>query len=55
MFWLFLYVYIIGTINDLMFAIHNEVDLKDWRTHVHVALWPLSVPLAIIVALFIRD
>jgi hypothetical protein len=50
--WVFLYLYVIGTINDLMFAVNAEADLKDWKTHVGIALWPITVPAAIVVGIY---
>ena len=55
MFWLFLYVYFIGTVNDIMFAISHEADLKNWRTHVSIAFWPITVPVAIVYSMFEKD
>ena len=52
MIWVLLYVYIIGTINDFMMAVTSDADLSDWRTHVSIALWPFSVPLAIATAIW---
>jgi hypothetical protein len=51
MFWLFLYLYLIGAFNDALFAHSSGADFKDWKTHVNVALWPLFVPAALIVSL----
>lgn len=56
MIWILLYVYVIGTLNDFMFAVVSEdVDLSDWRVHVNIAAWPITVPAAIIVATFFKD
>lgn len=55
MFWLFLYVYTIGTLNDIMFAITNNADFKDWRVHVSIALWPVTVPMALVSAYWHND
>jgi len=52
MIWVLLYVYIIGTVNDFMMAIMNDADLSDWRTHASIALWPITVPLAIAVVVW---
>lgn len=55
MIWALLYLYLIGVLNDFMFAVSSEdADLKDWRTHVNIALWPISVPAAVVVALFMK-
>lgn len=55
MIWLLLYVYVIGVLNDFMFAVTSEdADLSDWKTHVNIALWPISVPAAVVVALFMK-
>lgn len=48
MIWLLLYVYIIGTINDFMVAVMHDADLDDWKTHASIALWPITVPMAIV-------
>lgn len=55
MFWLFLYIYVIGTLNDAMFAISNDADFSDWRIHVSIALWPITVPMALVAAMFMKD
>jgi hypothetical protein len=47
MIWVLLYIYVIGTINDLMFAVIADADMSDWKTHVTIAFWPISVPVAI--------
>ena len=52
MIWVLLYVYIIGTVNDFMMAILNDADLSDWRTHVSIALWPITVPAAIAIVVW---
>lgn len=50
MIWILFYLYVIGVVNDFMFAITAGADLGDWKTHVSIALWPLTVPAAIIIA-----
>lgn len=50
MIWILLYLYAIGVLNDLMYAVSNDSDLKDWRVHANIAAWPLTVPLAVIYA-----
>lgn len=55
MIWILLYVYLIGVLNDFMYAISLNADLKDWRIHANIALWPFSVPVAIIIAMFMED
>ena len=56
MIWILLYVYLVGVLNDFMFAVSSEdADLSDWRVHVNIALWPISVPASIVVALFMKD
>jgi hypothetical protein len=56
MIWVLLYLYLIGVLNDFMFAVSSEdVDLSDWKAHVNIAAWPITVPAAIIVALFFKD
>jgi hypothetical protein len=55
MFWLFLYVYTIGTLNDIMFAMSNDADFKDWRVHVSIAFWPITVPIALVAAFTEKD
>ena len=47
MFWILLYLYVIGVINDIMFAISCEADFSDWRVHASIAIWPISVPYCI--------
>lgn len=52
MIWIFLYVYIIGTINDFMFAVIADADFSDWKTHLSIGLWPITVPAAILYTLW---
>lgn len=53
--WLLLYVYVIGALNDLMYATNHDADLKDWRVYLNIAAWPITVPLAIVWAMFMPD
>ena len=55
MIWILLYVYLIGVLNDFMYAISLDADLTDWRVHANIALWPISVPVAVIIAMFVKD
>lgn len=55
MFWIFLYVYVIGTLNDIMFAKFIDADFSDWRVHVSIALWPVTVPIALVGAMLEKD
>lgn len=55
MIWVLLYVYVIGTINDLMYALSNDADMSDWKMHLNIAAWPITVPAAILVAIFTKD
>lgn len=56
MIWLLLYVYLIGVLNDFMFALSSdESDLSSWKTHLNIAAWPITVPMAVFVAMFMRD
>jgi len=55
MIWLLLYVYLIGVLNDFMYAMSSEADLKDWKMHVNIAAWPITVPAALIVAMFMKE
>jgi len=48
MIWLLLYVYIMGTVNDFMIAVLHDADLDDWKIHASIALWPITVPMAIV-------
>lgn len=52
MIWVLLYVYVIGAFNDFMYAVNAEADLSDWKMHLNIAAWPITVPAAILVALF---
>lgn len=52
MVWLLLYIYVIGTINDFMFAVIGDADFTDWKIHASIALWPITVPAAIIYTLW---
>lgn len=53
--WLLLYVYVIGVVNDFMYAVNYDANLKDWRVHVNIAAWPITVPLAVVWAMFVKD
>ena len=56
MIWALLYLYLVGVLNDFMFAVSSEdANLSDWKTHVNIALWPISVPAAMVVATFMKD
>lgn len=55
MIWVLLYVYVIGTLNDFMYALNSEADLSDWKMHLNIAAWPISVPAALIVSMFLKD
>jgi hypothetical protein len=55
MIWVLLYVYLIGVLNDFLYASSVEADLTDWKMHVNIAAWPITVPAAIIVAAFFKD
>jgi len=55
MIWFLLYLYVVGVLNDFMFAISNDADLKDWRVHVNIAAWPITVPAALIIASMSKD
>lgn len=54
MIWVLLYLYVVGVINDFMFAIGNDADLKDWRVHANIAAWPITVPAALIIAMTMK-
>lgn len=53
--WVLLYLYVIGVLNDFAYALSADADLKDWKVHVNIAAWPISVPLAIAYAIFTKD
>lgn len=56
MIWVLLYVYLIGVLNDFMFALSSEdADLSSWKTHANIAAWPITVPIAVFVATFMKD
>lgn len=55
MIWVLLYIYVIGTLNDFMYALSHEADLSDWKMHVNIAAWPITVPAALLVAMFVKD
>ena len=55
MIWVLLYLYVVGIINDFMFAVGNEADLTDWKVHANIAAWPITVPAALIIALTMKD
>lgn len=55
MIWVLLYLYVIGTINDLMYALSHEADMSDWKMHLNIAAWPITVPAAVIVAILTKD
>ena len=55
MIWVLLYVYIIGTLNDFMYAVNAEADLTDWKMHLNIAAWPITVPAAILVSIFSKE
>lgn len=52
MIWVLLYVYIMGIVNDFMYAVSNDMDTRDWRVHLNIAAWPITVPLAVVYAIF---
>lgn len=55
MIWVLLYLYLVGVLNDFMFAISSEdADLTDWKVHANIAAWPITVPAAVIVAMFMK-
>lgn len=52
MVWLFLYLYFVGAVNDLLMTYASEeVDMSDWATHVNILLWPITVPASIVIAI----
>jgi|SanBayMetagenome_1026888.scaffolds.fasta_scaffold17643_3 hypothetical protein len=55
MIWVLLYIYVIGTLNDFMYAVNAEADLTDWKMHLNIAAWPITVPAAILVSIFSKE
>lgn len=52
MVWVILWLYIVGTMNELLFAFTTDVDTTRWQNHVVIALWPITVPLAMLTAAY---
>ena len=52
MIWVLLWLYIIGTFNEILFASSVDVDMSDWKNHLIIALWPVTVPAAMITAAY---
>lgn len=52
MIWVLLWFYIMGALNEFLFASVNGVDLSRWQNHVMVALWPITVPAAFALATY---
>lgn len=48
MIWVLLWLYIIGTVNEFLFAVAADVDVGRWQSHVIIALWPITVPAAML-------
>lgn len=55
MFWIVLWLYVVGALNDLFSAVNAGADLKKTRTHIDIALWPITVPFWMIVAVIYGD
>lgn len=52
MIWIILWLYIIGTVNEFLFAVTADVDTSRWQSHLAVALWPITVPAAILYTVY---
>ena len=48
MIWVILWLYIVGTFNEFLFAVTSDVDMARWQSHLVVALWPITVPAAML-------
>ena len=50
MVWIILWLYIIGTLNEFLFAMSVNVDIDRWQSHLLIALWPITVPASMLLA-----
>lgn len=50
MIWILLWLYIMGTLNEFLFAIAAGVDVNRWQSHMLIALWPITVPASMLLA-----